>query len=110
MTLYKGKTIKGKSICVIATKVPITLYISSGLLFLAALHKACDAAGVERIRWHDLRHYYASRILQAFNGDWWTVTNRMGHESIKTTTNIYGHWLESEEQDAKIADAISGAF
>ena len=78
--------------------------------FLAALHKACDAAGVERIRWHDLRHYYASRILQAFNGDWWTVTNLMGHESIKTTTNIYGHWLESEEQDAKIADAISGAF
>ena len=78
--------------------------------FLAALHKACDAAGVERIRWHDLRHYYASRILQAFNGDWWTVTNLMGHESIKTTTNIYGHWLESEEQDAKIADAISSAF
>ena len=78
--------------------------------FLAAMHKACDAAGVERIRWHDLRHYYASRILQAFNGDWWTITNLMGHESIKTTTNEYGHWLESEEQDAKIADAISGAF
>ena len=78
--------------------------------FLAALHKACDAAGVERIRWHDLRHYYASRILQAFNGNWWTVTNLMGHESIKTTTSIYGHWLESEEEDAKIADGISSAF
>lgn len=78
--------------------------------FLVALHKACDAAGVERIRWHDLRHYYASRILQAFNGDWWTVTNLMGHESIKTTTNIYGHWLESDEQDTKIANAISSAF
>jgi len=78
--------------------------------FLAAIHKACDAAGVQRIRWHDLRHYYASRILQAFNGDWWTVTNLMGHESIKTTTSIYGHWLESEEQDAKIANAISSAF
>ena len=36
ITLYKGKTIKGKSICVIATKVPITLYISSGLLSSAA--------------------------------------------------------------------------
>ena len=28
----------------------------------------------------------------------------MGHESIKTTTNIYSFWLESEEQIAKIAD------
>ena len=36
ITLYKGKTINGKSICVIATKVPITLYINSGLLSSAA--------------------------------------------------------------------------
>ena len=78
--------------------------------FLFAVHSACDAAGVERICWHDLRHYYASRILQAFDGDWWTVTNLMGHTSIKTTTDIYGHWLETPEQDRRIADAISQAF
>jgi integrase len=78
--------------------------------FLTALHIACDAAGVERIRWHDLRHYYASCILQVFQGDWWTITNLMGHASINTTTNIYGHWLDDKERDDKIASAIAGAF
>ena len=78
--------------------------------FIVAIHEACDKAGVEHIRWHDLRHYYASRILQAFNGDWWTVTNLMGHTSIQTTTLIYGHWLESAEQDQRVADTISQAF
>ena len=32
ITLYNGKTIKGKRICVIATYVPVLLYIISGLL------------------------------------------------------------------------------
>jgi len=78
--------------------------------FLAAIHKACDAAGVQRIRWHDLRHYYASVLLKTFKNDWWTITNLMGHKSIKTTTEIYGHWLDDEEHDAEVSNAISGAF
>ena len=78
--------------------------------FLAAIHAGCDAAGVERIRWHDLRHYYASRILQAFDNDWWTVTNLMGHKDIKTTANTYGHWLETPEKDAEISAGIAAAF
>lgn len=87
-----------------------TGHMLSQTRFLVAIHRACDAAGVERIRWHDLRHYYASRILQAFDGDWWAVTNLMGHTSIKTTTDTYGHWLETAEQNQRVADTISQAF
>ena len=32
ITLYSGNTMKGKRICVIAIKVPVLLYIISGLL------------------------------------------------------------------------------
>ena len=84
--------------------------ILSDSRFLAAIHKACDAAGVERIRWHDLRHYYASQILQAFNNDLWTVTNLMGHESSKTTETTYGHWLDNKEKNAEIANKIAEIF
>jgi len=85
-----------------------TGHVLSDSRFLPAIHAACDAAGVARIRWHDLRHYYASKLLQKFPGDWWTVTNLMGHESIKTTTEIYGHWLEDEARDQEIADKMWG--
>jgi len=78
--------------------------------YLRALHKVCDDAGMERIRWHDLRHYYASKILQAFPGDLWRVTNLMGHESITTTTKIYGHWLSDEEGDRAEQEKLSAIF
>ena len=87
-----------------------TGHILSCSRFLVAIHKACDAAGVERIRWHDLRHYYASQILQAFNNDLWTVTNLMGHESSKTTETIYGHWLDNKEKNDEIANKIAEIF
>ena len=78
--------------------------------YLRALHAACDEAGVARIRWHDLRHYYASKILQAFPGDLWRVTTLMGHESITTTTKIYGHWLSDEEGDRAEQEKLSAIF
>jgi len=79
-------------------------------VFAKVLGKACEQAGVGRIRWHDLRHYYASRLLQKFGADWWTITNLMGHASISTTSDVYGHWLDDKERDDKIADGIAEAF
>ena len=43
-----------------------------------------------RPRIHDLRHTHAS-ILLAQNVPINIVQARMGHESIQTTVNIYGH-------------------
>jgi len=78
--------------------------------FLAAIYRACDAAGVERIRWHDLRHFYASTLLQIYSDELWRVKNYMGHSSIAVTQARYGHWLESDEEDTDAVDKLSVAF
>jgi integrase len=78
--------------------------------YLKAIHKACDAAGVERIRWHDLRHYYASKLLMLFPNDLYRVKSYMGHATIAITQSTYGHWLEDEGEDTEAVDKLSAAF
>ena len=52
--------------------------------------EALDRAGLRRIRLHDLRHTYASLLLQ--NGEpIHYVKEMLGHSSIKLTVDTYGH-------------------
>jgi len=52
-------------------------------------HRIFAKAGLRRIRFHDLRHTFASRLLQ--NGESPAyVKEQMGHHSIKVTVDIYG--------------------
>lgn len=55
----------------------------------AHLHPAADAAGVPRFRVHDLRHTYASWLVQA-GVPLYEVQRVLGHSSI-TTTQRYAH-------------------
>lgn len=53
-------------------------------------------------RWHDLRHTHASLCVEA-GWDIVKVSRRLGHESIKTTVDIYGHLWDrdpAEQLDA----------
>lgn len=54
-------------------------------------------------RIHDLRHSHASWLIAA-GVDLMTVQRRLGHESITTTTSVYGHLLPGQQRAA--ADAI----
>ena len=57
-----------------------------------AFHKTLASAGLRRVRFHDLRHTFASRLIQ--NGESLAyVKEQMGHQSIKVTVtvDIYGH-------------------
>ena len=57
--------------------------------------KACTAANLDpRPRVHDLRHYAASHML-ASGADIFEVSRALGHKSIKTTTDVYGHLVPS---------------
>lgn len=74
--------------------------------FLTNLQRACDKAGVERITWHDLRHFAASMLLIKHKEDWWAVSGILGHEQESTTKNIYGHHIAKdtfEEEDDLLA-------
>jgi integrase len=57
------------------------------------LQKVVKKISNKHMRWHDLRHYYASKCLEFYGDDIWTVSNLMGHSDIQITQNVYGHWL-----------------
>ena len=56
-------------------------------------------AKLRRVRFHDLRHSFASMLLQ--NGEPLTyVKEQMGHSSIKVTVDIYGHLVPGGNRQA----------
>ena len=65
------------------------------------LNRACRDAKVDKIKWHDLRHFFASKMLQTYPGDIWKVTRKLGHSTVKITQETYGHWIQDEEQKLK---------
>ena len=74
------------------------------------LKKACKQAGVEVIRWHDLRHFFASILLQTYGDDLHKVTSFMGHGSIEMTRKVYGHWLDDSKRNAEDAAKLDAAL
>ena len=52
--------------------------------------KALEKAGLRRVRIHDLRHGYASMLIQAGESLAY-IRDQLGHHSIKVTVDIYGH-------------------
>jgi integrase len=56
------------------------------------------------LRWHDLRHTCASLSLAAPGGNLHVVKERLGHDDIRTTINVYGHLLPSV--DEALADGL----
>jgi len=61
--------------------------------------KVLERAGLRRIRIHDLRHTYASRLIA--NGESLAyVRDQMGHSSIQVTVDIYGHLVPGSNRQA----------
>jgi integrase len=55
---------------------------------------------VATIRWHDLRHTFASRLLRKTRNPAW-VQKAMGRADIKTTMRHYAHVLNDDVRAAK---------
>ncbi len=72
-----------------------------------ALRLALKAAGIRSIRIHDLRHTYATLAIQA-GVPLLTVSRQLGHASIQTTANIYGHAVPGSNRAA--ADALEAVL
>lgn len=57
----------------------------------------CKAAELHKTRLHDLRHSYAAAVITGTK-DMYYAQKQLGHASIDTTVNTYGHWLEEDEK------------
>lgn len=61
-------------------------------------------AGLPPIRVHDLRHSHASLLIEmGFSA--LEISNRLGHESVKTTLDTYSHLYP--DKDLQLSDALN---
>ena len=74
---------------------------------IRVFHKALEKAGLRQIRVHDLRHTYASLLIQAGESLVY-VRDQLGHHSIKVTVDIYGHLSPEGNKDA--VDRLDDVF
>ncbi len=63
-----------------------------------SFNAACRRAGIENLRFHDLRHTFGTRLIQS-GADIETVRDLMGHHSI-TVTQRYLHTNEQRRREA----------
>ena len=62
-------------------------------------------AGVQPIRVHDLRHSHVALLIEKGVSPL-AIAERVGHESINTTMNVYGHLYPNKQKG--IADMLNG--
>lgn len=60
----------------------------------------------EPMRPHDLRHTHVALLIAA-GEDPYVISQRIGHASIRTTYDVYGHLFEGRDREA--ADALEAA-
>ena len=75
------------------------------------LHRVLKRAGLPKVRFHDLRHTFATVALQ--NGvDIKTVSGMLGHYSVGFTLDTYAHVTTQAQREAAktMGSVLSGAF
>lgn len=61
------------------------------------LKKGCEDSGVKQIRTHDIRHSHVSLLINAgFSA--LDIAERVGHESVATTLDVYAHLFPDQQQ------------
>lgn len=72
----------------------------------AAFVKAVRKAGIENFRFHDLRHTFATRLVQR-GIDLYKVAKLLGHTDVSTTQRYAHHYPESLRDGVEILDALT---
>jgi integrase len=70
-----------------------------------ALKPALEKAGLQPVRWHDLRHTFAS-LLIAGGANITFVSRQLGHTSSQITLGVYAHVLDREEQARRTREML----
>ena len=68
--------------------------------------KTLESAGIEGLKLHDLRHFFASGLISQ-GCDVVTVQRALGHATATTTLNTYSHfWPTTEDRTRSAAEAM----
>jgi integrase len=74
---------------------------------LRAFYSARRKAGLEDVRFHDLRHTFATRLVQS-GVDLYVVKELLGHKSLKMTMRYAHHYPESLRHGVNVLDKLKG--
>ena len=74
------------------------------------IERASKRAGIERMVWGDMRHFFASVQLSGLGEDWAEVAAHMGHSNPSFTYRQYGHYSKNEAKQEKARSATATAI
>ncbi len=69
------------------------------------MERVSKQSGVKKIRIHDIRHSHASLLIE-LGENILLISERLGHENVQTTLEIYGHLYPNK--DGEIAGRLDG--
>lgn len=71
---------------------------------------ALEAAGLGKVRFHDLRHTYASLLIEQGENIKY-IQSQLGHSSPTVTLNVYAHLIKPVNQEAalRLENSVFGA-
>jgi integrase len=73
--------------------------LNHGILLRSGFYPALRRAKLRHVRWHDLRHTFASLLIAANVGPK-RIQALMGHSTIRITFDVYGHLLKDTDDGA----------
>jgi len=74
------------------------------------LYPTCDRAGIPRISFRLLRHYFASILIFDLDANEAQITEEMGHTDISFTKKQYATWIARRKRDEKMSAKKGVAF
>jgi integrase len=79
-----------------------------------ALNNAAELAGLDdgswpRLRFHDLRHTFASHLILDLRLDVAQVSRILGHAQVSTTLNVYTHLFDEVRHSHEVRRLLAGS-
>jgi hypothetical protein len=72
-------------------------------------YRRCAGSSLEPVRFHDLRHTFASHLIIDLGRDVAQVSRIPGHASVTTTLNIYTHLFDDARHATEIRTRMASS-